>query len=43
MWLFNKLVWPVVGYGAEVWGWREREREDRKATGKVYEVGSGGG
>ena len=29
MWLFDKLVWPVVGYGAEVWGWREREKMER--------------
>ncbi|KYN22664.1 hypothetical protein ALC57_04934 [Trachymyrmex cornetzi] len=26
MWLFDKLVWSVLGYGAEIWGWKERER-----------------
>ena len=25
MWLFDTLVWPFIGYGAEIWGWRERE------------------
>ena len=24
IWLFDRLVWAVVGYGVEVWGWRER-------------------
>lgn len=24
--MFNKLVWTVVGYGVEVWGWKKRER-----------------
>ena len=36
MWLFNTLVWPIIGYGAEIWGWRERE--DRKFAGKVYKM-----
>ena len=26
VWLFDKLVWTVVGCGVEVWGWKERER-----------------
>ncbi|KAI4472297.1 hypothetical protein M0802_016965 [Mischocyttarus mexicanus] len=25
MWLFDTLVWTVMGYGAEIWGWEERE------------------
>ena len=25
MWLFDTLVCPVIGYGAEICGWRERE------------------
>jgi len=25
LWLFNRLVWTVMGYGVEVWGWKERE------------------
>jgi len=24
MWLYDTLIWTVMGYGAEVWGWRER-------------------
>lgn len=26
-WLFDKLVWTVLSYGVEVWGWEKRERE----------------
>ena len=29
IWLFDKLVWAVVGYGVEVWEWKERERVER--------------
>jgi len=29
IWLFDRLVWTVVGYGAEIWGWREREKVER--------------
>lgn len=25
IWLFDRLVWMVMGYGAEVWGWKERQ------------------
>nr|XP_034194024.1 uncharacterized protein LOC117610565 [Osmia lignaria] len=24
IWLWDKLVWTIIAYGAEVWGWRER-------------------
>lgn len=23
--MFDRLVWMVLGYGVEVWGWKERE------------------
>lgn len=26
MWLFDKLVWPVLSYGVEIWGWKGREK-----------------
>lgn len=26
MWLYDTLVWTVMGYGAEIWGWKERRR-----------------
>src|SRR5436190_16029940 len=26
LWLFDALVWSVMGYGVEMWGWREREK-----------------
>lgn len=29
LWLFNKLIWIVVGYGVEIWGWKEREELER--------------
>lgn len=29
MWLFDRLVWTVVSYGAEMWGWKEREEVER--------------
>lgn len=25
LWLYDTLVWTVMGYGAEVWGWKERK------------------
>ncbi|XP_070529779.1 calponin homology domain-containing protein DDB_G0272472-like [Cardiocondyla obscurior] len=25
IWLFDKLVWSVINYGVEIWGWKERE------------------
>ncbi|XP_011865993.1 PREDICTED: putative golgin subfamily A member 6-like protein 6 [Vollenhovia emeryi] len=29
LWLFDKLVWTVMSYGVEIWGWREREEVER--------------
>lgn len=29
LWLFDKLVWTVLGYGTEIWGWKEREGIER--------------
>ncbi|XP_024883827.1 uncharacterized protein LOC112462336 [Temnothorax curvispinosus] len=29
LWLFDRLVWTVLSYGAEIWGWREREGIER--------------
>lgn len=26
LWLFDMLVWTVMGYGVEIWGWKEREK-----------------
>lgn len=29
IWLYDTLIWTVMGYGDEVWGWKERkEMED---------------
>lgn len=25
LWLFDRLVWAVISYGVEIWGWKERE------------------
>jgi len=27
IWLFDKLVWTVLSYGVEIWGWKERDSE----------------
>jgi len=37
LWMFDKLVWTVLGYGVEVWGWREREGMEKLE--EVFEMG----
>ncbi|KAL6421353.1 hypothetical protein ACFW04_014690 [Cataglyphis niger] len=29
LWLFDKLVWTVMGYEVEIWGWGERKELER--------------
>lgn len=29
VWLFNKLVWTILGYGVEVLRWEEREEMEK--------------
>jgi len=29
MWLFDRLVWTVISYGVELWGWKERAEVER--------------
>ncbi|KYN11576.1 hypothetical protein ALC57_16268, partial [Trachymyrmex cornetzi] len=29
VWLFDKLIWAMVSYGVEIWGWKEREKQWR--------------
>jgi len=29
IWLFDKLIWIVMSYGVELWGWKEREDLER--------------
>ncbi|EZA58505.1 hypothetical protein X777_14664 [Ooceraea biroi] len=29
IWLFDKLIWTVIGYGVEIWGWKERENIEK--------------
>jgi len=40
MWLYDTLIWTVMGYGAEVWGWRKKGgRGDSREVYKVdYEI-----
>jgi len=26
IWLFDKLVWSVINYGVEIWGWKKEKR-----------------
>lgn len=32
MWLYNKLAWPVLHNGVEIWKWKE----SRKAKREIY-------
>jgi len=29
IWLFDTLIWTVLSYGVEIWGWKEREEMER--------------
>lgn len=29
LWLFGRLVWTVMGYGVEIWGWKERKKMEK--------------
>jgi len=29
IWLFDRLVWTVLSYGVEIWGWKERKQIER--------------
>lgn len=29
LWIFDRLVWMVMSYEAEIWGWEERESIER--------------
>jgi len=29
LWLFDRLIWTVLSYGVEIWGWKEREGIER--------------
>lgn len=29
LWLYDRLVWTVMAYGVEIWGWEEREGMER--------------
>ncbi|CAK9832677.1 Retrovirus-related Pol polyprotein from type-1 retrotransposable element R2 (Fragment) [Anthophora retusa] len=29
LWLFDRLVWAVMSYGVEIWGWKEREKIEK--------------
>lgn len=29
IWLFDRLIWTVMSYGVEIWGWKEREKMER--------------
>jgi len=29
LWLFDRLVWTVMGYGVEVWDWKEKEELEK--------------
>jgi len=29
LWLFDRLIWTVLSYRVEIWGWKEREGIER--------------
>jgi len=29
VWMFDTLIWTVLSYGVEIWGWKEREEMER--------------
>lgn len=29
IWLFDALIWTVLSYGVEIWGWKERNKMER--------------
>lgn len=29
MWLFDSLIWTVMSYGVEVWGWKKKESMEK--------------
>jgi len=29
LWMFDKLIWTVLSYGVEIWGWEEREEMEK--------------
>lgn len=37
LWLLDRLVWIMMAYGVELWGWREREEIER--VEERFEVG----
>lgn len=30
VWLFDALVWTVMSYGVEIWGWKERSGKNTR-------------
>lgn len=39
MWLFDRLVWAVISYSVEIWGWQERERVQERYIRWVLGIG----
>lgn len=29
LWMFDRLIWTVLRYRVEIWGWEEREKIER--------------
>jgi len=41
LWLFDRLVWTLLSYGVEIWGWKEREGVKRIEKRFEVVIGSG--
>lgn len=39
--IFDKLIWTVISYGVEIWGWKEREGMER--LHEIFKMGKGSG
>lgn len=40
IWLFDRLIWTVMSYGMEIWGWKEREELEEKYLRWVFGLDS---
>ena len=40
--MFDSLVWTVMSYGAEIFGW-EGKGEDGEDAGEIFKMDDGGG
>lgn len=37
LWLFDELIWLVISYEVKIWGWKEREKNEKLQ--EIFEMG----